>query len=56
MLKHAYYSDICRRLFDSFSDCGLITLARMMRSYDQWRESENFYYQYIMSYAKKDDL
>lgn len=39
---------IAKRLLKAFPEAGLITLTRMLGSYDQWRKSENFYYQIIL--------
>ena len=43
-----YFTDLAKRLLENFPECGLLTLARMLRAYDQSRKSEAFYYQVIL--------
>lgn len=49
-----YNTETAKRLLKAFDEAGYLTLAGMLGAYDQWRESQEFYYNIIIKTAGAD--
>jgi len=53
--RKEYFDSLVKRFLSSFPDSGLITMANMMGSYDEWRESQQFYYNLFLEATKNEE-
>ena len=56
VLENSYTMNksVAIRLIRAFEEAGIITLANMLGSYDQWRESQEHYYHLVLDVLQQE--